>query len=253
MWFVLAIVALAAAGAPAGGTPQPLTVAAQVTHGGYDSPSFAPDGRRVALLSLAGGREQLAVMDLDGGGVRALTSDAFDHEDPAWSPDGQWIAYVSMASGGEAIHLVRPDGTGDRVLTPPGQRVIHPSWSPDSHTLFYCTDDDLKPPAKNDSEIWALDVRTGAARPVITGGVNTYPVMSRDGRRLAFRRMVGETNSEVWSARADGSDQRNLTNSPAFDGWPAWSPDGRTLAFASNRDGNHRIYLMDPDGGRPWT
>jgi TolB protein len=64
-----------------------------------------------------------------------------------------------------------------------------------------------------------------------------------------FRRMVGETNSEVFVANADGSAARNLTNDPAFDGWPAWSPDGSKIAFASNRKGSYEIYLMNPDGG----
>jgi len=52
----------------------------------------------------------------------------------------------------------------------------------------------------------------------------------------------------VFLANSDGTQARNLTNHPAFDGWPDWSPDGRQIAFASNRDGNHKIYVMRPDG-----
>jgi hypothetical protein len=44
------------------------------------------------------------------------------------------------------------------------------------------------------------------------------------------------------------SEARNLTNDPAFDGWPAWSPDGTKIAFASNRRGSYEIYIMNPDG-----
>ena len=86
---------------------------------------------------------------------------------------------------------------------------------------------DLKPPKKNDSEIYSIDIATRKVTTLIAGGVNTYPVWSPDGKKLVFRRMIGETNSEVFVANADGSDARNLTNDPAFDGWPAWSPDGR--------------------------
>jgi TolB protein len=61
--------------------------------------------------------------------------------------------------------------------------------------------------------------------------------------------MLGETNSEVFLANADGSDAHNITNDPAFDGWPAWSPDGKKIAFASNRGNqNYQIYTMNPDG-----
>jgi TolB protein len=47
---------------------------------------------------------------------------------------------------------------------------------------------------------------------------------------------------------ADGSDVRRLTDHPKMDCWPAWSPDGKRIAFTSNRDGNYEIYLMNADG-----
>ena len=47
---------------------------------------------------------------------------------------------------------------------------------------------------------------------------------------------------------ADGSNQTNLTNNPAFDYSPSWSPDGQKIAFFSERDGNVDVYIMNPDG-----
>ena len=47
---------------------------------------------------------------------------------------------------------------------------------------------------------------------------------------------------------ADGKNQRRLTNNPAEDGGPSWSPDGQRITFVSNRDGNREIYVMDADG-----
>ena len=47
---------------------------------------------------------------------------------------------------------------------------------------------------------------------------------------------------------ADGAGQTNLTNNPANDLWSAWSPDGMSIAFSSNRDGNHEVYVMNVDG-----
>ena len=59
---------------------------------------------------------------------------------------------------------------------------------------------------------------------------------------------MDEFNSEVFVANRDGSNLENLTNSPSFDGWPAWSPDGKRIAFASNRRSSYQIYVMDADG-----
>ena len=88
------------------------------------------------------------------------------------------------------------------------------------------------------------------ARKLISGGTNTYPSWAPDGKKILFRRMVGEKDSEVFVADPDGSHAVNLTRNPAFDGWPAWSPDGKRIAFASNRADMAvwQIYVMDADG-----
>jgi TolB protein len=202
----------------------------------------------MVYLTVVAGVEQLFTANVDGGDVRQITHDAFDHEDPAWSPDGRKIAYVSQAGGGEVISMMNPDGTGVEALSPATVHAIHPSWTPDSRAVLYCTTDDLDPPRKNESDIFRIELATRAITRLITGGINTFPVMSPDGRHIAFRRIIDGNNSEVFLADADGSNARNLTNDPAFDGWPAWSPDGRRIAFASNRRGNQQIFVMDADG-----
>jgi TolB protein len=227
----------------------PLTIAYQFSHSANMDPTFSPDGKEMIFIAVVAGREQLMRRPIAGGPVRQLTRDDADHEDPAWSPDGKRVAFVLMKDGLEQIHLMSPDGTGVEPLTPADVKTIHPEWTPDGRSVTYCTDDDLAPPKKNASEILSIDVATRKPTRLITGGVNTFPVWSPDGKRLAFRRILGEMNSEVFVANADGSDAKNVTNDPAFDGWPAWSPDGKKIAFASNRGNqNYQIYLMNPDG-----
>lgn len=223
-----------------------------ISHPTSDAAFPSPDGRKLVYIMTVGGKEQLFTMNVDGTGIEQLTHDRANHEDPAWSPDGLHIAYVSDADSNEVIFVMNRDGSHAVSVTPRGVRAIHPAWSHDSRRLLYCTDDDLHPPKKNASDIYSVDLATRRTTLLITGGVNTYPSLSPDGLRIAFRRMVGEANSEVFVANADGGDARNLTNSDAFDGWPEWSPDGTRLAFASNRgDGrSYRIYVMDLDGGR---
>ena len=223
-------------------------LAYQLTHAVTVDPSPSPDGKRMVYITVIGDREQLFVAGIDGSHPVQITRDDFHHEDPAWSPDGTKIAFVSMKDGGERIAMMDPDGSHVELVTPATVRAIHPSWSPDSARIAYCTDDDLKPPKKNESEIYTVDRKTRQITRLISGGTNTYPAFSPDGKKLAFRRMLGALDSEVFIANADGSDIRNLTNHPAFDGWPAWSPDGSRIAFASNRRANYQIFTMKPDG-----
>jgi len=76
---------------------------------------------------------------------------------------------------------------------------------------------------------------------------STSTAVSSLGRLIAF---VSEQdgNSDIYVMRTDGSGVTNITNNPAFDGNPAWSPDGTKIAFESDRNGNRDIFLMNPDG-----
>jgi TolB protein len=188
---------------------EPLSLPYQLTHSINADPSLSSDGRTMVFVSVVSGREQLFSMNLDGSDPVQLTHDEADHEDPAWSPDGRIIAFVLLKGDVERIHLMKADGTQVRPLTPPGVRTIHPNWSPDGSSVAYCTDDDLKPPHKNPAQIYSVQVATGRITQLISGGVNTYPVWSPDGREIAFRRMLGEMNSEVFVANRDGSSARN--------------------------------------------
>jgi TolB protein len=232
-----------------GPAAQPLAVPFQLSHAQNMDARPSPDGTQLVYISVVAGVEQLLTARVDGSSAAQITHDTADHEDPAWSPDGRRIAFVVISGEDKRIYVANADGSAGRPVSPPDVRAIHPEWSADGKRLIYCTDDDLRPPHKNPSHIDVLDLVSGRVSTLISGGINTYPQWSPDMRRLVFRKIIGERNSEVFVADADGGNPRNITNDPAFDGWPAWSPDGQLIAFASNRNGSgYQIFIMDPDG-----
>lgn len=247
-WLASAVACSVLAGASSAVAQQRASSIAQpVTYSRNYDPSLSPDGKRMVFLKVLDGREQMFVATSDGANERQLTRNAVDHEDPAWSPDGTRIAYIRIEGDRKSMHVMNIDGSDDRALTPPTQSPIHPEWMPDGKSILYCTDDDLHPPQKNAADIYRIDVATGRISTLIRGGVNTYPMPSPDGRKIAFRKFI-DNNSEVFVADIDGTNVKNLTNHPAFEGWPAWSPDGQRIAFSANRNSSYQIFVMDADG-----
>ena len=224
------------------------SLAYQLTHTDTGEPFPGPDGKQLLYESQIAGYYQLFIMNVDGSGQRQLTHDPTNHDLPSWSPDGKRISYDSDRNGHSVIYVMDLDGSNEQRVSPENGESIHPMWSPDSKQIIYCADDDLKPPKKNDASIYVFDLDTKQTATLITGGVNTYPTYSPDGKQIAYRHMIGDMNSEVYVADADGKNIRNLSNHQAFDGWPAWSPDGKQIAFSSNRRANYQIHIMDADG-----
>ena len=73
-----------------------------------------------------------------------------------------------------------------------------------------------------------------------------YPAISPDGGTIVF-----SYKGDLYTVSATGGQARQLTTNPAYDAWPVWSPDGRKIAFASDREGSLDVYLIDREGGTP--
>jgi TolB protein len=208
----------------------------------------------VVFQSTRVGGTKLFVAKLDGTGLRQLTQGASQDVTPKWSFDGSRVAYASTGpDGNEDIWIVNADGSGARNLTNHPGGDSHPSWSPDGRQVVFCSNRD---DGRHD-DIYVVNVDGSGLKRLTEGGGywNTFPSFSPDGKRILFRRLLSHEspaeklfNSEVWVMNADGTGERNLTNDPDFDGWPAWSPDGQRIVFSSNRSDTYQIYVMNADG-----
>ena len=216
-------------------------------------PHVSKDGLLVFQSTRAGGNK-LFVSKLDGSGLRQLTQGPSQDVTPKWSFDGTKVAYAATgADGNEEIWVVNADGSGARNVTNHPGGDSHPSWSPDGREIVFCSNRD---DGKHD-DVYVIGADGKGLRRLTEGGdyYNTFPSFSPDGKTILFRRLLSHQlpagrlyNSEVWVMNVDGTGERNLTNDPGFDGWPAWSPDGRRIVFASNRSDTFQVYVMNADG-----
>src|SRR5438552_3092783 len=99
-----------------------------------------------------------------------------------------------------------------------------------------------------DDGVWVGDASGGHRRQITHDG-GFDPTFSPDGSRIVFRLLLAADDGEIWVMDAAGGHRHDLVNDPDFSDWgPAWSPDGREIAFDSNRRVGLAIWLMNADG-----
>ncbi len=229
-------------------------------------PYWSPTGKQVVFQSdrhdsMMGDRD-IYMMRADGTDIKRLVHREASDEAPVWSPDGSQILFSSyITKENNELFIMNIDGTGITQLTDHPSRDGHQKFSPDGNTIIFNSqrDDDGRGETSN-YEIYEMNRDgTGVRRLTDFPGWDTYPSISPDGSMVVWRRVLptggsslSGRNSEVFVMQRDGSTPVNLTNDSAFDGYPAWSPDGSRIVFASNRSGkttgNFHIYIMNADG-----
>ncbi len=236
-------------------------------------PNLSPDGRQLAFQSTRGGSWAIWIADANGANPRRLYDGAGAGKDPVnpvWSPDGRQIAFAMRPNDATIdeesdVYAMDADGTNVRRLTRAVGDDAHPHWSADGKRIFFNSGRATQgqpEPRSAWSEIYSMasdgsDLRKHSD----CQSTCTYPTPSPDGRSVVYRRVTrtagqnwdwsaSARNSEVFVGSLDGSRTVNVSNSPAFDGWPTWSPDSRWVVFASNRDKaiTGQIYAVRPDG-----
>lgn len=212
------------------------------------SPAFSPEGHDLAYASCEGAEVtpacEVRVVALDTGyrprgPTRALPSTRRGWIGVAWTRDGRSIVY-----GAGDLSRIRANGT-----TPPEPlRLMANAWWPSTALgrprLAFMQ-------RVGDADLYHLE-EGRPPEPIVRSNVNDIqPQYSPDGRRIALVSAgAGETKREIWLADADGSNLVRLTRGPGLSqGWPGWSPDGRSIVFDSRDPNGHvDIWLIDASG-----
>jgi len=213
-------------------------------------PTLSPDGKTVAYVAKDG--DDLDIFSLRVGGLNPinLTKDCpKDDTQPAFSPDGSRIAFRSERDGG-GLFVMEATGESPRRLTDSG---FNPAWSADGRLVVFATECVDGPFSRSaTSPIWTIDVATGEKKK-ITDGDAVQPSMSPNGRRVAYWSVWKQGGQrDLYTIPVSGGKPVALTDDPATDWNPIWSPDGRFIYFCSDRGGSMNIWrvAVDENTGR---
>jgi TolB protein len=153
------------------------------------------------------------------------------------------MVFSSRREGDRIPRLFRVTQRGDDSQSL-GFNGEYPDTMPDGHIVSRgCT-------PSGDCGLWVM-LPDGSGEVKISGDTSdTAPAVSPQGDRIAIMSTGRESsgNWEIWTIDRNGGNATRLTNNPAADGLPTWSPDGRSIAFVSNREGVWAIWAMNSDG-----
>lgn len=204
------------------------------TEGADFDADIAPGGKWMVFASTQHRpAADLYMKQIDGTTVTQLTSDPAQDTMPAISPDGSEVCFASNRSGNWDLYIKPVDGGQPVQLTSSPAQELHPSWSPDGERIVFCSLGERS----GQWEMVVIDVDNPARRQFI--GYGLFPEFSPDGKRIAFQRARyrGTRWFSVWTVDyVDGQGVRPTQIAASANAAliaPAWSPDGKRLAFAT--------------------
>jgi Tol biopolymer transport system component/DNA-binding winged helix-turn-helix (wHTH) protein len=214
---------------------------------------WASDGKSIVFSGASG----LYLLSLDNSSLHRLTEPPAMAEDwgPTFSPDGEKLLFVRNHQVGlpdEIWYASATGGSATRILSEPGRIVSSPQWSYDGRAVIYSSNRNGHP------ALWraSIDTPDSAVQMKEAGSPAWDPAVSRRGYRMAYERIIRSLS--IWqldlsSARHEPPRLLVASTSDTDQGpGPQFSPDGKKLAYMSDRSGTMEIWVSNRDGSNPF-
>jgi serine/threonine-protein kinase len=206
-----------------------MTTVDSAWRGGINSMALSPDGSRLAVSIVGGGRTDVWIKQLDKGPLTRITFDGTLNYRPAWRPDGRTVSFTSDRTGPSYLYTLRADGSGkpERVMPGDSTQVDEAQWSADGRWLVYRTgvSDDVR-------DLFARGTGTDTTEITISASkFDEYsPALSPDGRWVAYV-SIESGREEVYVRPFPNTSDARWQVSTEGGAAPAWSHSGKELFY----------------------
>ena len=206
------------------------------------TPNWSPDGRSIVYTSYRSGVPDILISNIFVGTMESPSKGVGQNFLPVFSPDGTRIAFMSTRDGNPEIYIMNRDGSNLQRLTNSPAIDVTPTWSPNGTQIAFTSERTGNP------QIWVVGIDGTGIRRISYESFADRPTWSPPPyNEIAFAARTGP-GFDIKILNIASGETRQITFGEGSNESPAWSPNGRHMAFMSTRAGRSQIFTTDRDG-----